>query len=162
MAYRRSLSTRATIVARQCHPSVCHLLHDEDRKPQHVNGDFSSQNGNNFLQRRFFGNGVSKFGYGGFGGFSQDRRFSKALVSSSSGFAFYRYMSTARVDEGSDSFGIVSDVAEVLGDTTVQAMASQVTPAVDEVAIAAADSYLPVQLLQYLIDAVHTYAGLNW
>ena len=160
MAYRRSLSTRATVVARQCHPSVCHLLHDDDRKPQPVNGDFTSQNLNGFLQKRFFGNGVSKFGHGGFGGVSQDRRFSKALVSSSSGFAFSRYMSTANVEK-SDQFGIMSDVAEVLNDTTVQAVASQ-APVMDEVAIAAADSFLPVQLLQYLIDAVHTYAGLNW
>ncbi|KAF4353200.1 hypothetical protein F8388_014668 [Cannabis sativa] len=153
MAYRRSLSTRATIVARKFHPSVFHILRDDDRKPQPVNGEFSSQ-------KRFFGNGVSKIGCGGFGGFCQDRRFSKALISSSSGFAFHRYMST-NVDEGSVSFGIVSDVAEVLNDAAVQVAASQV-PAVDEVAIAAADSYLPVQLLQYLIDAVHTYGGLNW
>ncbi|PON41967.1 Membrane insertase [Trema orientale] len=161
MAYRRSLSSRATIVARQCHPSVCHLLHDDDRsKPQPANGDFSSQSSDSFVQRRFFGNGVSKFGYGGFGGVYQDRRFSKALVSSSSGFAFCRYMSTAH-DEVSEKFGIGSDVAEVLNDTAIQTVASQ-APVVDEVAIAAADSFLPVQLLQYLIDAVHTYAGLNW
>lgn len=161
MAYRCSLSSRATILARQCHPSVCHLLHDDDlSKPQPANEDFTSQSSNSFVQRRFFGNGVSKFGYGSFGGVYQDRRFSKALVSSSSGFAFCRYMSTAH-DEVSDKFGIGSDVAEVLNDTAIQTVASQ-APVVDEVAIAAADSFLPVQLLQYLIDAVHTYAGLNW
>ncbi|XP_062074557.1 mitochondrial inner membrane protein OXA1 [Humulus lupulus] len=160
MAYRRSLSTRATIVARQCHPSVFHLLRDDDHKSRPVNGDFSTHDSNTFLQKRFFGNGISKIGSGGFGGFAQDRRFSKALISSSSGFAFHRYMST-NVDEGSVNFGIVNDVAEVLSDAAVQVAASQ-APAVDEVAIAAADSYLPVQLLQYLIDAVHTYGGLNW
>lgn len=43
----------------------------------------------------------------------------------------------------------------------MQAVTSQL-PAVSEVVIAAADSYLPVKGLQYLIDYIHTSAGLNW
>ncbi|KAF3949675.1 hypothetical protein CMV_024485 [Castanea mollissima] len=34
--------------------------------------------------------------------------------------------------------------------------------AMNEVAIAAADSFLPVKMLQYFIDYVHCYTGLNW
>jgi YidC/Oxa1 family membrane protein insertase len=63
--------------------------------------------------------------------------------------------------EGSDKIEIMSDVAGVLTDTTVQAVASQAA-AVNEVAIAAADSYLPVKALQYFIDGVHSFTGLNW
>ncbi|KAJ6758934.1 MITOCHONDRIAL INNER MEMBRANE PROTEIN OXA1-RELATED [Salix koriyanagi] len=35
-------------------------------------------------------------------------------------------------------------------------------PAVNEVAIAAADSFLPVAVLQHAIDAVHNFTGFNW
>ncbi|XP_024019666.1 mitochondrial inner membrane protein OXA1 [Morus notabilis] len=157
MAYRRSLSTRATITARQCHPSVGHLVHDDDRKQNPVSESVSSQNWNSLLQKRLFGNEVGKLGLG----FSQDRRFSSALASpSNSSFAFCRYMSTT-IGEDSDKFGIMSDVAEVISDSTVQAVASQV-PQVNEVAIAAADSFLPVKLLQYLIEGVHTFVGVDW
>lgn len=158
MAYWRSLSTRATIVARRsCHPSVGHLLHDDDRKQNPVSDNVSSQNWNNLLHKRFFGDGVGRLGFG----LPQDRRFSSNLVSlRNSGFAFCRYMSTT-IGEGSENFRIVSDVAEVISDSTVQAVASQV-PAVNEVAIAAADSFLPVQLLQYFIDGVHTFVGVDW
>lgn len=157
MAYRRSLSTRATITARRCHPSVGHLVDDDDRKQNPVSESVSSQNWNSLLQKRLFGNGVGKLGLG----FSQDRRFSSALASpSNSGFAFCRYMSTT-IGEDSEKFGIMSDVAEVISDSTVQAVASQV-PQMNEVAIAAADSFLPVKLLQYLIEGVHTFVGVDW
>ncbi|XP_028241510.1 mitochondrial inner membrane protein OXA1-like isoform X2 [Glycine soja] len=53
------------------------------------------------------------------------------------------------------------DQCDVLKDTTVEAVTSQ-APIVKEVAIAAADSALPVKALQYIIDAVHSYTGLNW
>lgn len=65
------------------------------------------------------------------------------------------------IGDGSGSMGLMNDVAEVLTDATVQDVASQVS-AMNEVAVAAADSYLPVKILQYVIDAVHTYTGLNW
>jgi len=67
------------------------------------------------------------------------------------------------VNRGSDKIGsdVMTDVADVLADTTMDSVASQ-APVVNEVAIAAADSFLPVQALQYVIDAVHFYTGLNW
>lgn len=69
-------------------------------------------------------------------------------------------MSTT-VGESADKIELISDVAEAITDTTIQAVASQ-APAVSEVAVAAADSYLPVQALQYVIDYVHQFTGLNW
>ena len=67
------------------------------------------------------------------------------------------------VNQGSDkiSSDVMTDVADVLTNTTMDAVVSQ-APVVNEVAIAAADSFLPVQALQYVIDAVHSYTGLNW
>ena len=55
----------------------------------------------------------------------------------------------------------MSNVAEVLTDTTVQSAASQAAAA-NEVVLAAADSFLPVKGVQYFIDAIHSYTGLNW
>ncbi|XP_047971867.1 mitochondrial inner membrane protein OXA1-like isoform X2 [Salvia hispanica] len=42
------------------------------------------------------------------------------------------------------------------------ASVARAAPAVGEVAAAAADSFLPVAALQYLIDYVHKFTGLNW
>lgn len=57
------------------------------------------------------------------------------------------------MDQSSDKITVITDVADVT---------SQAATGVSEVAIAAADSYLPVQALQYVIDAVHLYTGLDW
>lgn len=57
------------------------------------------------------------------------------------------------MDQSSDNITVITDVADVT---------SQAATGVSEVAIAAADSYLPVQALQYVIDAVHLYTGLDW
>ncbi|KAG6636598.1 hypothetical protein CIPAW_11G121700 [Carya illinoinensis] len=135
MAYMRSLSTRATLIARRCHPSFTYVLHDDDRKHSTSVEDLSPQRIDNFVQRR--------------------RPFGSSSFNKLAG-----YMSTT-VGDGSEKIEIMSDVAGVLTDTTIEAVASQAS-AVNEVAIAAADSYLPVQLLQYLIDAVHSFTGLNW
>lgn len=159
MAYMRSLSTRATLIARRCHPSFSYVLHDDDRKHSSIDEDLSPQRFDNFLQRRSFGS--SSFNKSaGFGALFPDRGCSHMFLPPSSGLSFCRYMSTT-VGEGSDKIEIMSDVAGVLTDTTVQAVASQAA-AVNEVAIAAADSYLPVKALQYFIDGVHSFTGLNW
>ncbi|CAJ1936404.1 unnamed protein product [Sphenostylis stenocarpa] len=65
--------------------------------------------------------------------------------------------------EGSENIdsSIITDVADVLTDATIDTVASQAAT-VNEVAIAAADSFLPVMGLQYVIDAIHSYTGLNW
>ncbi|KHG27847.1 Mitochondrial inner membrane OXA1 -like protein [Gossypium arboreum] len=74
--------------------------------------------------------------------------------------SFYRHMSTTGIDKP-DKFELIGDVVDVLKDTAVEAVASQ-APAVNEVAVAGADCWLPVASLQYVIDAVHSFTGLNW
>ncbi|TKY59309.1 Mitochondrial inner membrane protein OXA1 [Spatholobus suberectus] len=83
------------------------------------------------------------------------------FLSPCAGYDFCRYMST--VNQGSDKIDndMMTDVADILTDTTMETVASQ-APILNEVAIAAADSFLPVKALQYVIDAVHSYTGLNW
>ncbi|XP_040987233.1 mitochondrial inner membrane protein OXA1-like isoform X3 [Juglans microcarpa x Juglans regia] len=160
MAYMRSLSTRATFIARRCHPSFTYVLHDDDRKHYTSVEDLSPQRIDNFVQRRRSFGSSSFNKLAGFVPFLPDRGCSHVLLPSSFGPSFHRYMSTT-VGDGSEKIEIMSDVAGVLTDTTVEAVASQAS-AVNEVAIAAADSFLPVQALQYLIDAVHSFTGLNW
>ncbi|XP_044367624.1 mitochondrial inner membrane protein OXA1-like [Triticum aestivum] len=55
--------------------------------------------------------------------------------------------------------GVIDAVARLISDA-----ASSVAPAFssEEVAAAAADSFLPVAAVQHLIDAVHSITGLNW
>ncbi|KAL6181865.1 hypothetical protein ACLB2K_048513 [Fragaria x ananassa] len=147
MTYWRGLSSRATIAARrkQHHPFIYHL-HDNDV----VSEPSPFPNTNHFLtQKRFFGSTLDHK-VSGFGGFGLNQRVSNALLSSAAGFGFGRNMSTA-------SGGGFGDVPELLSEAVTKQL-----PAVNEVAIAAADSYLPVKGLQYLIDFVHTTAGLNW
>lgn len=160
MAFMRSLSTRATIIARRCHPSFSYVLHnDDDSKTHSIDEDLSSQRIDSFLQRRSFGS-RSFNNSAGFGAFFQDRRYSHEFLLPSSGPSFCRYMSTT-VGGGPDKVEIISDVAEVLSNTSMETVAAQAA-AVNEVAIAAADSFLPVKMLQYIIDYVHCYTGLNW
>ncbi|XP_022942094.1 mitochondrial inner membrane protein OXA1-like [Cucurbita moschata] len=159
MAYRRSLCTRANIIARQCHPSISIFGHTNDRKNQHVDGDSISQEKiNNFLQRRSFGTSFNVSSRSNL--FPHGRRYPNALLPSSAGSFFCRYMSST-IGEGSEKIEFMSDVAEVLTDTTVQSAVSQAAVA-NEVAIAAADSFLPVKGLQYFIDGIHSFTGLNW
>jgi YidC/Oxa1 family membrane protein insertase len=56
-------------------------------------------------------------------------------------------MSTTTTTSAAENIDVVMDMA---------------APAVNEVAIAAADSFLPVAVLQHAIDAVHNFTGFNW
>lgn len=122
------------------------MLHSNEGKQQDEKP--SPTNVGNFIQTRSFGNYLN----GSTG-------FLAAAASPYAGYNLCRYMST--VNQGSNEIGVMSDVADVLTDATVEGVASQ-APVASEVAIAAADSFLPVQILQYVIDAVHSYTGLNW
>lgn len=53
-----------------------------------------------------------------------------------------------------DAAGVLADAAE--------ATASVPAPFPGEVAAAAADSFPPVAALQHMIDAIHSFTGLNW
>ncbi|GKV11159.1 hypothetical protein SLEP1_g22438 [Rubroshorea leprosula] len=156
MAYARSLSTRATIIARRCQPCFAYILHDDNRKHQSADR-FQSQLGS-CVQHRSFGTGYSNAT--GNGALFLEQRCSNFSFLLSNGYFSCRYMSTTAGD-GSDKVELMSDVAEVLSDTTMEVVASQ-APVVNEVAIAAADSWLPVAMLQHFIDTVHSFTGLNW
>ncbi|XP_022737929.1 mitochondrial inner membrane protein OXA1-like isoform X2 [Durio zibethinus] len=158
MAFRRSLSNRATLIARRYQPSFAYVVHEDDRKNHPLNESQSQQKPGNFVQQRSFGTGFSNSS-SGFGVLFQDRRCSKLPFLPSTGISFCRYMSTTSV--GEDKIELISDVADVLKDSAFEAVASQ-APAVNEVAIAAADCWLPVAGLQYVIDAVHSFTGFNW
>lgn len=163
MAYIRTLSTRANLIRRRYNASFSYILHDDDRKSKSIDEEGSSQRGmSGLFQQRSFASS-SGFNNSAAFGFSQDRRRSGVAdfcFSPSIGASFCRNMSTV-VDGGSDKIELMTDVAEVLTDTTVGAVAAQ-APAVNEVAIAAADSFLPVAALQHVIDAVHSFTGFNW
>jgi YidC/Oxa1 family membrane protein insertase len=57
---------------------------------------------------------------------------------------------------------VVAAAASVLVDAAEAAAASVPAPFPGEVAAAAVESFYPVAWLQYLIDYVHTFTGLNW
>ncbi|XP_019160633.1 PREDICTED: mitochondrial inner membrane protein OXA1-like [Ipomoea nil] len=153
MAYRRSISTRAELFYQQQRfaPSFSHLQRDDDRK-NHPESCSENPKIFRYLQHSCSGNGVS-----GTRNSFVDRRFCAPM---SLGGCLVRNMSTG-VGEGVDKIEYMSDIADVLSDKAVEVVASQ-APVVNEVAIAAADSFLPVAVLQHLIDYVHCYTGLNW
>ncbi|KAF7822421.1 Mitochondrial inner membrane protein OXA1 [Senna tora] len=153
MAYRRCLLIRGNLVDRKLHPSFSYALHSDERKRECPDEKPSLADVGHLLQRRAFGSSIN-----GSAGFAFSSRSSIHLPSS--GYSFCRYMSTA-LNQGSDKIEVMCNAADVLTDTTVDTVASQL-PVVNEVAIAAADSYLPVKVLQYAIDAVHSFTGLNW
>ncbi|WJX52188.1 hypothetical protein P8452_38325 [Trifolium repens] len=160
MAYRRFLLQRGNnLIDRRFHPSFTYVLHNDEPKRDQPDETKSSSTeiSNSFIQRRSFRNSVN----GSIGFFSSSQH--RQSLSPFAGYNLCRNMST--LDQaGSDKITIMTDVADVLKDSssTVEAAVSSQGPVVSEVAIAAADSYLPVQALQYVIDAVHSYTGLNW
>ncbi|KAK1279534.1 Mitochondrial inner membrane protein OXA1-like [Acorus gramineus] len=71
------------------------------------------------------------------------------------------YSSSPAVGGGSDGVEYTRDVADVITDTAAEAAVVS-APIANEVAIAAADSFPPVAVLQYFIDGVHNLFGVNW
>ncbi|KAK2411226.1 mitochondrial inner membrane protein OXA1 [Trifolium repens] len=161
MAYRRCLLQRGNnLIDRRCHPSFTYILHsDETKRDRSDEKKSSSSQGitnNTFIQSRSFRSSIN----------------GSMAFSPFAGYNFCRNMSTLNRDD-SDKISVMSDVADVLTDTSMDAgiltetvvdaaAVSSQAPVVSEVVIAAADSYLPVQALQYAIDAVHSFTGLNW
>ena len=70
------------------------------------------------------------------------------------GSSFKRHMSST-VDKR-------FDVAEVVIEKNMELVASSQGPIASEVAVAAADCFYPVAVMQHLVDAVHSIAGFNW
>lgn len=80
------------------------------------------------------------------------------MIPAGCGMTCGRNYSSANAGEGAaDKIEVLNDVVGVLGDKTVE-----VVPVVNEVVIAAADSFPPVAALQYLIDYVHYFTGFSW
>ncbi|GAV65772.1 60KD_IMP domain-containing protein, partial [Cephalotus follicularis] len=152
MAYTRSLSTTRNLIGRRINPSFSCILHDDDQK-QYALTEHPPQNKvHQFIQQRSFGSSFrSSAGFG---------RWSHLYIVPSAGASFCRCMSTTN-GEGSDKIELISDVAEVLSDPSVQAVSTQV-PVVNEVAVAAADSFFPIAAVQHFIDYAHTLTGFNW
>ncbi|MED6156698.1 hypothetical protein PIB30_016854 [Stylosanthes scabra] len=156
MAYRRYLLRRTNLSNCNLHPSFSYVLHhtiDEPNQRQQekpVPAAITS-----LIQARSFGSFLN--GSTGFGASSIRRT---VFNNTFSGYSLCRYMST--VNDDSDKINFGTDVADVLAETTIDTVASQAVSVVDEVAIAAADSLLPVKAAQYAIDYVHSFTGMNW
>ncbi|XP_071695816.1 mitochondrial inner membrane protein OXA1-like [Rutidosis leptorrhynchoides] len=99
-----------------------------------------------------FGGGIVNF---------RDRRCCHVPMSAS-GFLLARSMFT-------ETSKTMNDTADICVDKTMEFVSNQapkmiesVAPKFGEVAAAAADSSLPVAALQYAIDGIHIFTGLNW
>ncbi|GAB4831610.1 hypothetical protein Ancab_005622, partial [Ancistrocladus abbreviatus] len=162
MAHRRSVTVRAAMLMRWYRPSLSHIVHcndSDDARPspspsqhQWVMNNFIHQKAHNQTIVHVNGRTGAFFGWSRFGS-------SLSLVRGV-GPSFCRYFSSA-IGEGSDKVDYISDVAEVLTEKNVEAATSH-APVVNEVAVSASDSAFPVAALQYLIDAMHSFTGLNW
>ncbi|CAH1415442.1 unnamed protein product [Lactuca virosa] len=166
MAYRRSLTIRARLFAQQRFaPSFSYLHQEDDRKNTHSDEKVTS-----FLQSRSYGcfgnNSNTSLGFGGGGsGLSfRDPRWSQFLQvpMTTSGFLLTRNMSTTIGDgDETEKIEYMTDMADVLANKTMEVASTQ-APVLSEVAVATADSWLPVAALQYAIDGIHNFTGLNW
>ncbi|WCJ26253.1 inner membrane protein OXA1-like [Euphorbia peplus] len=136
MAYIRSLSTRANLLTRQCRSSISyhhhHHHHHHDDTEPHSIHKTSSASTSNF--KRCFGTTTTTTG-----SFANSSSICFHFGASSS---FCRHMSS-------------TTTAEIISDSALQ-------PPVNEVAVAAADSFFPVAFTQHFIDAIHSFTGLNW
>ena len=156
MAYRRSITARAKLFYQQQHrisPSISNVNRDDDDSHKLQNEPISSYHeGGNNIYNRFFVGRDNFSNYRRPTSFLQGKRFAVPAV-----FGARNY-SSASVGEGAaDKIEVLNDVVTVLGDKAVEA-----APALNEVAIAAADSFAPVAALQYVIDYVHCFTGLDW
>ncbi|XP_058100397.1 mitochondrial inner membrane protein OXA1-like isoform X4 [Magnolia sinica] len=158
--YRRSISSKFTLLTRRCHPSFTHLLLHDDNDKIHsgpVADPSQTQNGN-FLQREFHRN--YNHATAGLGALFRERRGFASSLPLGLGPSFCSY-SSSTIGDGSDKVEYMSDVASVFTEKSMEVAVVQATVA-SEVAVAAADSFLPVAFLQYFIDGVHNVTGLNW
>ncbi|XP_050385965.1 mitochondrial inner membrane protein OXA1-like [Argentina anserina] len=178
MACRRAVSTTATLAKRRFHPSLSHVLHDnnEDTKSHSL----SSSTQPNMTSTFPSGSYNSTIGFS-FGSQSRGRAGSSLAWKMGIGSFHFRHMSTSigdglnkvddigfvgdvitnKIGDGSDKMDAIGYVAEVITNKTAEVVTSQ-GAAASEVAVAAADSFLPVFALQHLIDFVHSLTGLNW
>lgn len=163
MACRWMLDKQGTLWRRWYRPSLSHIVHRIDENDEKFQSLSTSQSGcgiSNIVLSQIH-NGSSIGVNGGFGALSRRSKCSPAFSFPAwVGPSLSRYMSSS-IGEGSDNFDRLGDIADILSDETVELVSSQ-APAINEVAVAAADSAFPVAALQHLIDGVHSLTGLNW
>lgn len=162
MAFRRSVTARAKILYQQQRFAVpfSHIDRDDgDRENLTRHDPISKGSGvpDYLRRRRPFGDGGNVGSFCGSRNMLQDRRFA---IPTAFAPVFVRSMSTFGEGPGAEKIEIMTDVAEVLGEAAEQV--AQVAPVANEVAVAAADSFLPVAALQYVIDYVHFFTGFDW
>uniref|UniRef100_A0A1J3I038 Mitochondrial inner membrane protein OXA1-like n=1 Tax=Noccaea caerulescens TaxID=107243 RepID=A0A1J3I038_NOCCA len=160
MACLRGISKRVNLLQRRVYPSCGHLIgHDKDetKSSSPISDTMVRKVTNNNKLRPMLSE--RQYQYQAFGG------------PLGLGLSSCRYMSsTTQPPEWSEKVDGIDFVAteEVVVPHDFQAMEpvtttiQAVVPAVNEVALAAADSAFPVAALQHLIDAVHSFTGLNW
>lgn len=156
MAYRRSITARAKLFYQQqqrISPSVSNTHRDDDDSHKLQTAPISSY-------REVESNIYNRF-FAGRDHFSNHRRPTSFLHGNRSAvpavFGARNYSSAIVVEGAADKIEVLNDAVAGLGDKAVEA-----APALNEVAIAAADSFAPVAALQYVIDYVHCYTGLDW
>lgn len=163
MAYRRGVTARAKLLYQQQQrviPSFSHILLDEnDRENLPNNPICKNPEFLKYFHSRYYGSRSDLSNPHGSKNLFQDRRF---VIPPVSGLAFARNMSSTSVGDGAaEKIEIITDVADAFANKTVE-VASQAVPVVNEVAVAASDSFLPVAALQYLVDYVHSFTGFSW
>lgn len=150
--FRRSISAAAILNPRRVYPSYCRIHHnhpDDDTTPSFPSLGPSQLIVANVLPR------CASYGTGNRIGLQFTDRLPLSASFMGLGSSFSRSMSSTSGESSLE--GILT---EVITDRTVD-VASQVATS-SEVALAAADSAYPVATLQYLIDGVHSFTGLNW
>lgn len=149
---RRTLASNFTLLSRRFHPSISHLLPLERR---HDENDLLSESRpiRNFRAR---GSGIRAWETTSLGlsfplGFHQP-------------FRSYSSNGAKLAEDFADALKVESrDLTDVLTEKSMEVtQVAATSPAVGEVASAAADSAPPVAALQYFIDGVHSFTGLNW
>lgn len=159
MAYRRSLSIRVNNITKRFNPCLGYITHDDERKIRPTTADSCRPRSNSFLYRGYHNYNINK-ATAGLSTLFRDSGVPTFSMSMGLGSSVCCYSSTT-AEEGSDKVESLSDVAGTIMDNSVDLAVSQAS-VVSEVATAAADSFYPIAALQYFIDGVHSFTGLNW
>lgn len=151
MAYRRFITARTKQLCehQRFAPSFSYINHDNQTNQTNNQNVPSSTIYNLTPTRGFRTFNASNFHF-------QRQRFAPPFNSPVYGSLFSRNMST-----GVEKSELITDM-DAFVDGTFAAVTDQMAPVLNEVAVAAADSYFPVAALQFVIEYVHVTTGLNW
>ncbi|XP_010544829.1 PREDICTED: mitochondrial inner membrane protein OXA1-like isoform X1 [Tarenaya hassleriana] len=151
MASLHGVSRRVQIFQRRFYPSCGHLLGNNKDDT-----DTASQNLGTMIHKVLPHNGTNRLS-----SLFRERQYRSLAGPVGFGFSSCRHMSSTPEEWSDKVDGFDFAAEEIIPDGTIEAVASSV-PVINEVAIAAADSFYPVAALQYLVDGVHSFTGLNW